>query len=446
MVMFQRRLRALKKGIHLMEGKNGYDGIRFQFRVEDDLSGVCIIDANRIIYLNAAGVQFARLAALGMSPKKAANALKFIFKAKPKTLRQDYIKFQDRFRSLVFDPPTSEMFLDMKPIDLFKDSLTAPYRMDLAVTYKCDNDCGHCYVDASRKQPKKAELDTGGFKRVIDKAVEVGVPHMIFTGGEPTLRPDLPELMKYANQKGLVTGLNTNGRKLANKKYAKRLVDALLDHVQITLLSPDPKVHNQMVRADAFDETVLGIKNMLALEIPTITNTTLTKKNSKNIEKLVSFLADLGLQRFAVNSIIRSGSGKTYKDALEVAALEKLLKRLRLAAREHEMVMIWYSPTRYCDLNPMALGLGLKRCTAAHLAVCVEPNGDVLPCQSYYHKLGNILKDDWDKIWNHKLAKKLRDNDFAPEECHNCEWWEACAGGCALECIEGAGAACQEMG
>jgi radical SAM protein with 4Fe4S-binding SPASM domain len=433
-----------------MEGKGEFEGIRFQFRIDKDQSGVCIIDANRIIYLNPSGVQFARLAAVGMEPKQAMNTLKFWFKAKPKQLKSDYTTYQTRFRSLVKDPPTAEMFMDVKPLDLFRDNLTAPYRMDLAVTYKCDNNCAHCYVETTRrKKPGKVrELSTAQFKKAIDKLLTIGVPHVIFTGGEATLREDLPVLMKYANDSGLVTGLNTNGRKLSDKKYAKQLADARLDHIQVTLLSSDKKMHNDMVCADAFDETVQGIKNIQAMDIPVITNTTLTKKNAGGAKALVEFLADLGLNRFAVNSIIKSGGGKGYPDAMELDGLEELLKDLRLAARENEMVMIWYSPTRYCELNPIALGLGLKRCTAAHLALCIEPNGDVLPCQSYYKKLGNILKNDWDSIWNHKLAKTLRDNDFAPKRCRDCEWWEACAGGCALEELETGKeqAVCREVG
>ena len=442
--MFDKRLKPLDQGIYTLKGKGTFNGIRFQFRIDKDKKGVCIVDANRIIYLNEAGIQFARLAALDLVPKKAAASLKFMFKAKPKQLRNDYAAFQDRFKQLVLDPPSPEMFLDVQPIDLFKDTLSAPYRMDLAITYKCDNKCSHCYVDPSRKTTKFKELNTGELKNVIDKVVEIGIPHVIFTGGEPTLRADLPELVKYSNQAGLVTGLNTNGRKLGEKRFAKQLAEALLDHVQITLLSPEPKVHNAMTGVDCYQETVKGIQNMVKLEIPVITNTTLTKNNLKGIDKLPEFLNELGLTKFAVNSIIKSGGGKTYKDGLTFDELENILKTLRLAARENEMVLIWYSPTRYCDLNPIALGLGLKRCTAAHLALCVEPNGNVLPCQSYYHSLGNILKTDWVKIWNHKLAKKLRDNDFAPNECRTCEWWEACAGGCALESIEGKQGLCQE--
>jgi radical SAM protein with 4Fe4S-binding SPASM domain len=443
--MFNRRVKPLGEGIHTIRGLNEYNEIRFQFRIETDGKGVCIIDANRIIYMNAAGLQFAHLAVLDIPPKKAAASLKYMFKANPGKLRNDYEAFIERFRKLVFEPPSAEMFMDVRPLDLFKDDLSAPYRMDLAVTYKCDQGCAHCYVDSSRKDTGNLkDLDTNDFKRVIDRVVNIGIPHVIFTGGEATLRPDLPELIRYANEKRLVTGLNTNGRKLAEEEYAGELAGALLDHVQVTLFSADPAVHNKIAGAKGFKQTVRGIKNMIEVGIPVMTNTTVTKQNAAGIEDLIKFLADLGMTRFAVNSLIKSGGGKDNPDALSFKELETVLKRARTAARTNEMVMIWYSPTRYCDLNPMALGLGLKRCTAAHLAVCVEPNGDVLPCQSYYNKkLGNILKDAWPTIWDNKLAVKLRTNDFAPDECRPCEHWEACAGGCALEYLEKQGTICQ---
>ena len=89
--MFKKRVKPLEQGIFTIEGKNEYNGIRFQFRVEKDLQGVCIIDANRIIYLNNSGIQFARLAALYLESKEAVNTLKYLFKAKPKKLKHDYI-------------------------------------------------------------------------------------------------------------------------------------------------------------------------------------------------------------------------------------------------------------------------------------------------------------------------------------------------------------------
>ncbi|HRZ22356.1 MAG TPA: radical SAM protein, partial [Bacteroidales bacterium] len=81
------------------------------------------------------------------------------------------------------------------------------------LTYRCNDDCPHCYVGRERNFP---EMSTDEWKRVIDKCWEQGIPHATFTGGEATMRPDLPELIGYAEQVGLVTGLLTNGRKLAD--------------------------------------------------------------------------------------------------------------------------------------------------------------------------------------------------------------------------------------
>ncbi len=103
--------------------------------------------------------------------------------------------------------------LDLEVIAPFSARPSAPYRMDLALTYRCNNDCAHCYNARPRDF---AEMDTTSWKAVIDRAWEAGIPHIVFTGGEPTLRDDLPELVAHAESKGQITGLNTNGRRLSD--------------------------------------------------------------------------------------------------------------------------------------------------------------------------------------------------------------------------------------
>jgi len=90
--------------------------------------------------------------------------------------------------------------------------------------------------------------------------------------------------------------------------------------------------------------------------------------------------------------------------------LNELLPKIRDKANQLELKFLWYTPTQYCRFNPVELGLGVKSCTAAMINMCVGPNGDIYPCQSYFESLGNVLKDDWQKIWNHPLAanKKQR--------------------------------------
>ena len=126
----------------------------------------------------------------------------------------------------------------------FSNRPSAPYRMDLAITYRCNNECGHCYNGRSRQYP---ELTTQDWKNILDRLWQIGIPHIIFTGGEPTLRNDLDELIRHAESNGQITGLNTNGRRLKDPSYVQQLVDAGLDHVQITLESHNPNIHDSMV-------------------------------------------------------------------------------------------------------------------------------------------------------------------------------------------------------
>ncbi len=118
--------------------------------------------------------------------------------------------------------------------------------MDLALTYRCNNDCAHCYTPACAIIPSWTPPSGN---RSSDRLWDDGIPHIIFTGGEPTLREDLPELIAYAESKGQITGINTNGRRLRDKQYVQQLVDAGLDHVQITLESHDAGIHDRMVCA-----------------------------------------------------------------------------------------------------------------------------------------------------------------------------------------------------
>jgi radical SAM protein with 4Fe4S-binding SPASM domain len=64
--------------------------------------------------------------------------------------------------------------------------------------------------------------------------------------------------------------------------------------------------------------------------------------------------------------------------------------------------------------------------------MCLEPNGDVLACQSYYQPLGNLLNNTWDSIWNHPLAQSLRERKLLAEKCSGCALLPACGGGCPL--------------
>jgi radical SAM protein with 4Fe4S-binding SPASM domain len=116
-----------------------------------------------------------------------------------------------------------------------------------------------------------------------------------------------------------------------------------------------------------------------------------------------------------------------------VDELKTFLPQIRDKANLLGLKFLWYTPTQYCQFDPLQFGLGVKSCTAAMITACVGPNGEVYPCQSYFESLGNILSEPWEKIWNNPLARKLRSRGFAPPKCGDCGQLQVCGGGCPLE-------------
>jgi radical SAM protein with 4Fe4S-binding SPASM domain len=326
--------------------------------------------------------------------------------------------------------PVEEVSLETKETD--PKLWTAPPRMDLALTYTCNNNCYFCYTGG----PKKGkELDTKQWKKAINKLWDSGVPQIVFTGGEPTLRKDLVELVEHFKE--FVTGLVTNGRKLSS--LAEKLQKAELDYVQVSLESHLPEVHDSMVGVKgAWQETHNGIAAALKNGLEVVTNTTLTKDNLTLFPDLIKAGAHMGLRMMACNTLICSGRGTCSRQdsGIDLEDLKKTLTGALDIAEKSGVKLEWYSPTCYKQFNPLEFGFGVKACSAAQYNMTIEPDGSVIPCQSWFKdKLGNILKDDWKNIWEHPVARGFREKSYLKgrEECKECEYLNQCFGGCPLE-------------
>jgi radical SAM protein with 4Fe4S-binding SPASM domain len=419
--------------MHAYERRDDAGGrVRMHLRVEPDGRGLLVINAARMLHLNQTATEYARLILEQIPTEQAVRTIRRRYRVDAATAQADYRRLREQIEALI-DPNSTVCpihGLNLERVDPFSVKLTAPYRMDLALTYRCNNACPHCYVARPANYP---ELETDEWKAVLDQVWEAGIPHVCFTGGEATVHADLAELVAYADEKGIVTGLLTNGRRLSDAAYVGTLVAAGLDHVQVTLESHDERVHDGMVAAPgAWRETVEGIRNTVAAGIYTTTNTTLTHESVPTIEDTVAFIASLGVPTFSCNSLIYAGRGSTVGTGFREGELVPILERVREAADRHGLRLIWYTPTQYCAFSPLQLGLGVKACTAALYNMCVEPDGAVIPCQSYYEPLGHILRDPWETIWNHELAVSLRERRYVPEKCHECPELPLCGGGCPL--------------
>ncbi|MEN4012863.1 MAG: radical SAM protein [Bellilinea sp.] len=412
---------------HIEEGGKA----RLHLRIESDQSGTLLINASRIYHFNPTAAGMAYLTLNHTPVDRAVDHITRAFRVSRAQAVADYTAFTHQMDLLVSPDagcPVCELEVDTIPP--FSRQPTRPYRMDLALTYRCNHQCSHCYNARSRSFP---ELNTRYWLQVLDKLWEIGIPHIVFTGGEPTLRNDLPELIAHAEKNGQITGINTNGTRLKDPAYAQSLVDAGLDHVQITLESHLPEIHDRMVvHPGAWQSTIAGLQNALSTRLYVMTNTTLLMDNAPYLSETLDYLAHLGVPTIGLNALIYSGRGLNVNTGIPEKDLPALLNIARAKTERNGQRLIWYTPTEYCNFDPVQMELGVKGCTAALYNMCIEPDGSVLPCQSYYTSLGNILDQPWASIWNHDLAIALRERHNLPEKCHDCALVAECGGGCPL--------------
>ena len=294
--------------------------------------------------------------------------------------------------------------------------MKAPHRMDLMISslekngnWNCNQQCMHCYA-ANQKYAEVKELSTNEWKKIIDICRKNCIPEITFTGGEPTLREDLVELVDYS--KWFVTRLNTNGV-LLTEDLCKRLHEASLDSVQITLYSNDRDIHNKLVGSDNFDKTVQGIKNALNARLNVSINTPLCDLNKDYVSTL-EFAKSLGITYATSSGLIVTGnatSPESKRTQLTEKEITEVMEKATKYAEEQEMELDFTSPGWILEKDLRKMKLNTPACGACLSNMAITPDGNVVPCQSWLGKnasLGNILKKKWKHIWESPKCKKIR--------------------------------------
>ena len=321
-------------------------------------------------------------------------------------------------------PPVS-----VQPLRLadYTPRLAAPHRMDLMVSamtkdgaWHCNQKCLHCYA-AGQPMGETAELSTEEWKKVLDRLRHANIPQVTFTGGEPTMRPDLAELVEAAQW--FVTRLNTNGR-LLTPDLCRQLYEASLDSVQVTLYAADEAVHNQLVGAPGFADTVQGIRNAVAAGLIVSVNTPLCSLN-RDYAATLRLAHELGVRYATCSGLIPSGEALGDESRATRLSHDELLAVLQEAvstARELGMELDFTSPgwLEEPELREMGLHL-IPSCGACLSNMAITPDGTVVPCQSWLGgvQLGHILTDDWQTIWDSPTCRDIRQKSAAME--HICQ-------------------------
>jgi radical SAM protein with 4Fe4S-binding SPASM domain len=314
-----------------------------------------------------------------------------------------------------------------------------PILSEIALTYRCTHRCSFCYASAGPRGARADEMPTEDVCRVIDRIVdEAHVPTISFTGGEPTLRKDLPVFIRHAKQRGMRVNLITNGIRCARPAYAAGLRQAGLDSAQVSLEAADPATHDAITKVPgSFGKSVRGVANLRAAGIHTHTNTTICPENRRCVVDLVDFAADvLGSEYLSMNMVIRTGAavegGPERPRTIAYADIGAILTPIIERAQTRGIRLVWYSPVPYCLFNPVLAGIGGNSCAAADGLLSIGPRGDVLPCSSFEEGLGNLLHQPFEDIWRSGAARYWREKAFLPPTCRDCSMKRICCGACPL--------------
>lgn len=352
----------------------------------------------------------------------------------------------------------------------FEGSFTRyPVLSEIAVTYRCNLACTFCYAgcgtpDATpgnmavekhrnwwkfwrntrwwqsrneKRDPMGEEMTEAEVLRVIDQIAQVGkVPSVSFTGGECTLRPELPLFIRHARENGMRVNIITNGITSSSKEYVDKLVAAGLTSAQVSIEGPNAEVHEALTqRPGSFNKTVRGIKNLRDAGLHVHTNTTICEENADHLAGILDLAKSLELPHVSMNHIIPTGTPRLARHEQIKVSYTKIGDYVMSAKQHADKIGIefhWYSPTPFCIFNPIAHGLGNKGCAACDGLVHVSPSGEVLPCSSFARGVGNVLDEGLDKVWFGKDAQYYKKKRQAHPICQTCEHFELCQGACTL--------------
>jgi hypothetical protein len=354
----------------------GYQ-FRLHLRVSKVGEGLLIINASTILHLNQTATEYAYYLIKDLPPEKVVKIMSGRYEIGQDDARDDFINFKNKIYTLIEMPDLDPVsFLDISREDPYSEALTAPYRLDCALTYQLPS---HTNPELAPVRRVDRELSTDEWKTIINRAWQSGIPHLIFTGGEPTLREDLLEIIQEAEKNGQVTGLLTDGFKLNQADFRQKLLASGLDHL-LFALSPNDQ--------GSWD----GLGSMLAEDIYTTVHITISDKIIPSLSKIIGKCKKLG-----ANAISLSISDPTDQK------LKKALSAAQTMVAEEDLPLKWDLPVPYSEHNPISLELEKEQDPkrgAGKAWYYVEPDGDILPEQGANKVLGNLLEDNWADLWS----------------------------------------------
>ena len=269
----------------------------------------------------------------------------------------------------------------------------------LQVTARCQADCHHCST-ARHKHVSKPELTTDQWKSILRQTEDMGVVNIVFTGGEPLLRPDIYELISWVRKDESNAMMFTNGL-LLNKVNVKKLVDAGLFSLNVSIDSPDPIAHNELRKVPrCFERALEGLQTAreAGLVVGISTYATPERLHSGQVMKMIELARDAGAHELTIFDVVPTG-----KLLLEEAAnLLSDMDKEQLMQIEEE----WNAKRKHPHVITQARVNGPwgAGCYAGWFQFNMTAYGDMMPCNFTPLTVGNAVREPVETLWERLIS------------------------------------------
>jgi radical SAM protein with 4Fe4S-binding SPASM domain len=327
------------------------------------------------------------------------------------------------------------------------------------LTDRCNLSCTHCYSRSGPGRTTEGELTTAEAFGVIDDLADMGVPLILFTGGEPLMRADLFELAAYARNRGLKIALSTNGT-LITSDIARRIKESGIEYAGISLDGANAETHDRFRNfPGAFDQTIRAFSACKEAGLRCGVRVTLTKENCRELEPLVDLALSLGASRFCLYWLVPAGRGnesyaRLQLDRDEIIEALSLLYRKAKETDPAAMEFLTVDAPQDCihlltsmemdgseDLADARRLLESLQggCSAGTRVANIDTRGNVYPCQfarSPEFLVGNTRDRPFSRIWadgENPVLARFREKDARfGGRCGTCRYRDLCGGGCRV--------------
>jgi radical SAM protein with 4Fe4S-binding SPASM domain len=306
-----------------------------------------------------------------------------------------------------------------------------PLVLSWNVTLKCNLKCSHCYINAKEKSLPD-ELSTDAAKMLIHQITEVSRPLLILSGGEPLLREDIFEIIRYGADRGLRMGMGSNGM-LIDDEVTRRLEDARMGTVAISLDSSIPERHDEFRGVKGcWEHAINAIKSLKNSRIQVQVNCTVTPQNYDEVDDIMSLAEDLGVENFHLFFLVPTGRGTDIEDITPRMYEDMITSTLAKTTKYKLNIKPSCAPQfmRVAKQKGVDMSRWVRGCMAGLYYCRIYPSGEVTPCPYMPLNLGNVRERSFRDIWfNSEVFKALRDFDRLKGKCGVCEYRDVC-GGC----------------